>query len=210
MKKCFALLLAGVLSLAGALSLSAQTPNGLVFSTSTEAVGLHYNNQWSAANTTTVSLDVLDWGKAKGNSLSAAEYTIIAPGGGFNSYLGGIRYVPDISSLVKPTNISTEQFGVFAEAAVGTSTFSNSTPDKVTFLIGGGANYRLTPNLSWSTIDFRWGRLGAQDFYTASSGLVYHFNPQASKSLAEKRLLARTKLRQSLKLQEDEAAAAVK
>jgi opacity protein-like surface antigen len=207
MKKYLILLLAGVLSLAGALS--AQT-NNLVMSTSTEAVGLHYNNAWGAANITTVSLDVFDWGKTKGNSLSAAEYTILSSGGGFNSYLGGVHVVPDVSSLVKHTNIPVDQFSVFGEAAAGNSTFSSTTPNQFTFLLGGGAQYKLTPNIAWSTVDFRWGRLGSKDFYTASSGLTYFFNPQASQSLAVKRMLARAKSRQNLKVQEDAAVKAVK
>jgi hypothetical protein len=208
MMKYFALLLAGVLSLAGALS--AQTTNGLVVSTSTEAVGLHFNNAWGPANITTVSLDVFDFGASKGNSLSAAEYTVLASGGGFSSYLGGVHFVPDVSSLVKHTNIPSDQFGVFVEGAAGNTTFANSTPNKFTFLFGAGSNYRLTPNISWSTIDFRIGRVGAQTFYTASSGLVYFFNPQASQNLAVKRMLVRSKIRQSLKAQEDTAAASVK
>ena len=206
--KYFALLLTGVLSLAGALS--AQTTNSLVISTSTEAVGLHYNNAWGAANITTVGLDVFDWGVSKGNSLSAEEYTILSTDGGFNSYLGGVHVVPDISSLVKHTNIPSDQLGVFAEVAAGNSTFANATPNKFTFLLGGGVNYRLTPNVSWSTIDFRCGRVGAQNYYTASSGLTYFFNPTASQSLAVKRLLARAKVRAQLKAQEDAAALSVK
>jgi len=184
MKKYFVLLLAGVLSLAGALS--AQT-NGLVVSTATEAVGIHYNNQWGAGNVTTMLLDVFDWGAQKGNSLSAGEYTVLASTGGFNSYLG-----------------------VFADFAAGNSTFSNTTPNQFTYLIGGGTQYRVTPSISWSTVDFRWGHLGSQDFYTASTGLVYYFNPTVSQNLAVKRMLVRATVRKNYKVAEDAAAAAVK
>jgi len=207
MKKYFVLLIAGVLSLAGALS--AQT-NGLVVSTATEAVGIHYNNQWGAGNVTTMLLDVFDWGAQKGNSLSAGEYTVLASTGGFNSYLGGVHVIPDVSSIVKHTNIPSDQFGVFADFAAGNSTFSNTTPNQFTYLIGGGTQYRVTPSISWSTVDFRWGHLGSQDFYTASTGLVYYFNPTVSQNLAVKRMLVRATVRKNYKVAEDAAAAAVK
>lgn len=208
MNKYFALFLAGSLSLAGVLT--AQTTNGLVISTSTEAVGIHYNNQMGAGNITSVSLDLVDWGSQKGNSLSVADYTLLATTGGFSSYLGGIHVVPDISGLVKHTNLASDQLGVFGEAAAGNSTFSGSTSNEFTFLVGGGVNYRLTPNIAWSTVDYRWGRIGAQNYYTVSSGLVYYFNPSASRSLAIKRMSARARVKAQVKAQEDAAAAAIK
>lgn len=207
MKKYFIFLLTGVFSFANVLL--AQT-NNLVLSTSTEAVGLHYNNQWGPGNISNLLLDVYDWGKQKNNSLSAAEYTIISSSGGFNSYLGGVRVVPDISSVVKHTNIPSDQFGVFLEAAAGNSTFSNATPNEFTFLLGGGAQYKLTPNVSWSTVNFRWGRVGSRSFYETSSGVAYFFNPQASQSLAVKRMLVRARVRQAIRIQEDSAAASVR
>jgi hypothetical protein len=166
----------------------AVAQSGLTFSTGTEVTALHYNGVWGAANHTTEALDVLDWGAAKGNSLAVEGHQILAPSAGFNSYLGGVRVTPDISSILKPTNISPDQLGVFVQSAFGESTLPSAT--KFTFFVGGGANYRLTTNLAWSTVDFRIGRVGSQTYYEASSGLVYTFNPQATKAVALKRFLA--------------------
>jgi hypothetical protein len=187
MKRIFVLTLALVVFCAMA---TAQA----TFSTSTEAVGIHFcptptTCGWSAGNHTTETLDLIDWGAQKGNSLSVEGHEVLAPSANFNSYLGGVRVTPDITSLLKKTNISTDQFGVFAQAAAGSSTLTAG--NKFTFLFGGGAMYRLTTNLAWSTVDARWGRIGSQTFYEASSGLVYYFNPQSTQSAAMRRFLAR-------------------
>jgi hypothetical protein len=176
------------LVLACTLSATAQT-SGATFSTSSEAVGIHFNNAWTAGNHTTETLDLLDWGVQKGNSLAVEGHEILAPSANFNSYLGGIRITPDISSLMAKTNIPSDQFGVFAQAAAGSSTLTAG--NKFTFLVGGGANYRMTTNLAWSTVDARWGRIGSQTFYEVSSGLVYYINPQTAQSVATRRFLAR-------------------
>lgn len=159
------------------------------FSTSTEAVGLHYNGAWGVANHTTESLDFLDWGAQKGNSLDVEGHEIMATTAGFSSYLGGVRITPDISNILKKTNVSPDQFGVFAQSAVGVTTLPAS--NNITFLLGGGAMYRLTTNLSWATVDARWGKIGSQPFYEVSSGLTYIFNPQTAKSLSAKRFMAK-------------------
>jgi hypothetical protein len=184
------------LVLAFAVSATAQT-SGVTFSTSSEAVGIHFNNAWTAGNHTTETLDLLDWGAQKANSLSVEGHELLAPGANFNSYLGGIRITPDISALLKKTNISTDQFGVFAQAAAGSATMTAG--NKFTFLAGGGAMYRLTTNLAWSTVDFRWGRVGSHTFYEASSGLSYYFNPQTTQSKATKRFLANRTARAAFK-----------
>ena len=174
----------------------------VTFSTSTEAVGIHFcptatTCGWGAGNHTTESLDLIDWGAQKGNSLAVEGHEDLAPSFNFNSYLGGVRVTPDISALLKKTNISTDQFGVFAQAAAGNSTMTAG--NKFTFLFGGGAMYRLTTNLAWSTVDARWGRIGPKTFYEASSGLVYFFNPQTQQSVAAKRFLAHRTARAAFK-----------
>jgi hypothetical protein len=181
------------LVLAFAISATAQT-SGVTVSTSSEAVGIHFCPTlapcaWGAGDVTIESLDVFDWGAQKGNSLSAEGYELLVPSFNFNSYLGGIRITPDISSLVKKSNVSSDQFGVFAQFAAGTSTFSNAG-NKFTFLLRGGSNYRLTTNMAWNTVEFGWGKVGSQPFYEASSGLVYLINPQTAQSTATRRFLA--------------------
>ena len=190
------------LVLAFAVSATAQT-SGVTFSTSSEAVGIHYCPSlapcaWGPGNVTIESLDVFDWGAQKGNSLSAEGYELLAPSFGFNAYLGGVRVTPDISSVLKKTNISPDQFGVFAQFAAGTSTFT-TTGNEFTFLLRGGSNYRISTNLAWNTVDFGWGRIGARTFYEASSGFVYYLNPQAAQSKATKRFLANRTARAAFK-----------
>jgi hypothetical protein len=43
----------------------------------------------------------------------------------------------------------------------------------------------------WSTLDIHFLRVGSQNAIEMTSGLAYYFNPQASKSFAIKRMIAR-------------------
>jgi hypothetical protein len=174
---------------------SAQTPTpapaGLVFTTSAEATALHFNGLWTAANHTTESLDLIDWGVNKGNSLSIEGHQLVAPSAGFAAYLGGVKYQPDIATLMSKTNIPADSFTVFAQTALGAAPQPNSAPSKITFLVGGGAQYRATTNLTWTPLDMRFGRMGSQSFLEMSTGLLYYFNPQAARSTAAVRFLAK-------------------
>ena len=177
------------------MGVAAQTPTpapvGLVFTTSAEATALHYNGLWTAANHTTESLDLIDWGVNKGNSLSVEGHQLVAPSAGFAAYLGGVKYQPDISTLMSKTNIPPDSFTMFAQTALGAAPQPNSQPSKITFLIGGGAQYRATTNLTWTPLDVRFGRMGSQSFLEMSTGLLYYFNPQAARSTSTVRFLAK-------------------
>ena len=162
---------------------------GATFTGSTEVTAIHFNGAWSAANHTTESLDLIDWGATKGNSLSIEGHQLSAPSASLGAYLGGVKFTPDVTSVLSKTNLGSEQLGVFTQAAVGVGTLPSGS--SVAFFVGGGANYRMTSNLSWSTVDFRIGRAGAQSYYEISSGLQYIFNPQAAKSAVAQRFLAR-------------------
>jgi len=165
----------------------AHGQNGLVFSTSAEATALDYGGSWGAATHTTESLDLIDWGTQKGNSLSLEGHEVVATP--FNAYLGGVRIVPDLSSLISKTNLSSYSFQIFAQGAAGmaTSTASN----QVAFLAGGGASYRITTNVQWSTLDIHFLRVGSKNAVEMSTGLAYYFNPTATNSLAMRRFIAR-------------------
>lgn len=177
---------------------SLYSQSGLVFSTTTEATALKYNGSWGPASHTTQSLDLIDWGNQRSNSLNIEAHEIVVPAG-FDSYLAGIKYTPDISKISNKTNIPSDCFTIFAQAAAGTSTLSNKD-NKFTFIAGIGAQYRVTTNLAWSTFDFRYGRLGPNSFFEGSTGLIYFFNPQASHSLTAKRfMLRRAKLAEASK-----------
>ena len=170
-------------------ALSASAQSGVTFTGTTEVTALRYNGAWGAANHTTESFDLIDWGATKGNSLSVEGHELAASSAGFNSYLGGVKITPDISSVLSKTNLAASQFGVFAQAAAGEATLP--TTSAFTFFVGGGANYRMTANLSWSTVDFRIGRVGSLPYYEVSSGIQYIFNPTAAKSLSVRSFLAK-------------------
>jgi len=170
-----------------AVAVTASAQSSVTFATSSEATGLNYAGSWGAANHTTETLDAIDWGAAKGNSLAVEGHQLIAPSFNFNSYLGGVRVTPDISALLKPTNISPDQFGLYIQAAGGVSTLKAG--NQLTALVGGGANYRLTTNLAWTTVDAHWLRIGNMNAWEMSTGLEYIFNPNSTQSMATKRFL---------------------
>ena len=163
--------------------------SGLVFSTSTEAVALNFHSTYYAANHTTESLDVFDWGAAKGNSISIESHQLLAgPTAGWNGYYGGVKVQPDISKLMSKSNISPSLFGIYAQAAVGVATMP--TGSQISYILGGGAQYRMNENLVWSAANFRYIRTGSSNGWEATSGLLYTINPAASKSLVIKKLVA--------------------
>ena len=163
---------------------------GIPISISTEATALNFGGHYYAVNHTIQSLEIANWGLAKGNSLSVEGHELIgAPTVGWNGYYGGVKIQPDISSLMAHTNITSDLFNVYAQGAAGVAGLP--TGNKISFIIGGGANYRFTPNLAWSTVDFRYVKVGAQNGFEASTGLIYYFNPSASKSVAIRRLIAK-------------------
>jgi hypothetical protein len=174
--------------LALSVAAAAQTP-GVVVSAASEAVVAHYQGMWTPGNHTTESFDVIDWGAQKGNSFSAEIHEFLLPTINVNSYLAGGKFVPDISALVKKTNIPSDQFQVFLQAGGGVTNVPAGS--KTTFMGGGGAAYRATPNLTWTVLDGYVLCFGGQCAPTASTGLVYTFNPAASQSLMMKRLIAR-------------------
>jgi len=179
--------LLSVLSIALLFCLPAVAQSGLVFSTSAEATALNYGGSWGAATHTTESLDLIDWGTVKGSNLSLEGHEITATP--FNAYLGGIRVTPDISSLMNKTNLPASSCQLFIQGAGGVATFT--VGNQVVLLAGGGASYRITPNLEWSTIDFHYLRVGSKNAVEMTTGLAYYFNPSAAKSVAMKRMIAR-------------------
>lgn len=176
-----------VLLLSMALTAHAQT--GIPFSTATEATALNFGNNWYAADHTTESLDLFNWGAQKNNVLSVEGHQIIAgPTAGWNSYLGGLKYQPDITPLLSKSNVSSGLFQLYVQGAVGVATVSSGS--QVSYILGGGAQYRLTENLGWNTVNFRYINVGGIPGKEISSGIAYYFNPAASKSLTVKRLVA--------------------
>lgn len=169
------------------LCAAASAQSGLVFTSSAEATALNYQKSWTPATHTTESLDLIDWGAQKGNSLSIEGHEIAASP--FNAYFGGVKVVPDLSSLFKKTNLPADSFQLFVQMAGGVATFTAN--NQIAFLFGGGGSYRITPNLTWSTVDIRYLRVGSGNAIEMTSGLLYNFNPQATNSFALRRMILR-------------------
>jgi hypothetical protein len=151
-------------------------------------MALHFNNAWYATDDTIETLDILDWGAAKGNSLSVlADQTIGSSTVGWNAYYGGVQVVPDLTTFLKPTNLSSDVFGLSAQAGVGVAGLP--TGSKVSFLLGGQAQWRLTPNLTWTTASVRWLRVGSQNGLEVTTNIQYVINPSVAKSLAIQRII---------------------
>ena len=176
-----------ILALSITAAAQAPTTGGVVFSTTAEATALNYNGTWGPAAHTTESFDLIDWGMQKGNSLNVEGHQLVSTP--FNAYLGGVKFVPDISSLISKTNIQAGSLSVFLQGAGGVSTFT--TGNHVAFLAGGGLSYRATPNLQWSALSVHFLRVGSRNAIEMSTGIAYFFNPQVSQSVAIKKMIAR-------------------
>ncbi len=142
---------------------------------STEATALSYQGSWSAATHITESFDLIDFGKTKTNHLYLIGHELMAPGPGVTSYLGGVRYAPDLSKLLAKTNVPVASFGAYFDGAIGNSMYSGKTGTNVTSMFGGGVQYKLTSALSWSSLHIAWLRVGGQNAVEMSTGLQYVF-----------------------------------
>lgn len=154
------------------------------------AVAFHYQGNWTVGTLLPQSFDIKDWGAQKGNSFSVEVIELIAPAAaGFNSYLVGGRYSPDISSFVNHSNLSGDQFRVFVRGAGGETTLVGGA--KGTGMFGGGVSYMITPNLTWTTIEGYGVYFNGQWTPGVSAGIAYVFNGQQSPSFAVKRMVAK-------------------
>lgn len=190
--KQFSAVLTALLFVAFCSVLSAQVaPAAMsgttVVSAGSEAMALHYLGGWSVANHSTESFDILDWGAQKGNSFSVQIHQLVAPTPGFNSYLVGGQWSPDISGIINGSNLSGDQFRLFMQAAGGETTLPIGA--RGTVLAGGGVSYMITPNITWTTVDGYWLYFNGGSSYAVSSGLQYAFNGQQSQSYAVQRML---------------------
>jgi hypothetical protein len=153
-------------------SATASTSNG--FSGASSAVAIYYAGGWSAGTHVTESYDFVDFGKTKSNHLYVEGHELLAPTPGFSIYAGGLKYEPDLSALLKKTNLPVGNFGVTLSAALGNGVPS-SGGSHVSFLAGGGVKYRLTQALTWQTLESEYGQYGSNRFGVISTGLSFLF-----------------------------------
>lgn len=143
-----------------------------LFAASSEATAFHFASAWSAASHTTESFDLIDWGKTKANSFAVEGHEILAPTPGYNIFLGGGRYTPNLTNLLSKTNVPAGTFAPYFQAAIGVTSAPTS---HIATLAGVGIQYRVTSSLAWSTLHAGYLRLGNQSAFEVSTGLQYFF-----------------------------------
>lgn len=150
---------------------SAQS-NG--FAGASDAVAIHFNGEWSAGTHITQSFDFLDFGASKNNHLYLEGHQLLAPGPGFNAYAGGLKIEPDLSKLIKKTNVQPGAFGLSFSASVG-----NGVPSvggsHISEIFGVGAKYNLTNSLTWKSLEVDYARFGTTNYQVISTGLAFAF-----------------------------------
>jgi hypothetical protein len=151
---------------------TASASNG--FSGASTAVAIYYAGGWSAGTHVTESYDFVDFGKTKSNHLYVEGHELLAPTPGLNIYAGGLKYEPDLSALLKKTNLPMGNFGVTFSAALGNGVPA-SGGSHISFLAGGGVKYQLTKALTWQTLETEYGQYGSNRFAVISTGLSFLF-----------------------------------
>jgi hypothetical protein len=163
----------GILLILG-LGLLATPARAQTFSASSDAVAFHYAGQWSVASHTTESLDFLDFGAKKTNLVFLDGHEFVAPTVGLSVYAGGISIQPDLTPLLKKTNISASNITIDFNVAAGNG-IPTTGSSHVSFLGGGRVKYKATSALTWNTAQFEYVRFGPNSGWSISSGLAYVF-----------------------------------
>jgi hypothetical protein len=145
------------------------------FAAASSAVAIYYAGTWSAGTHVTESYDFVDFGKTKSNHLYMVGHELLAPTPGFSVYAGGLTVEPDLSALLKKTNLPVGNFGVTLSAALGNGVPSGSGGSHISVLAGGGVKYALTSALSWQTLEAEYGQFGSNRFAVISTGLSFIF-----------------------------------
>lgn len=174
--KTASFLIVAVLLTASATSLRAQevpaASNG--FSASSDALAVDYAGSWSAGTLVSESFDLIDLGKTKANRIYVQGNQFLAPTPGYSLYTGGIRFEPNLFSLLAKTNVPVGSLGLFVDGSVGSGTAS-SGPAHIAWLAGGGVKYALTKSLTWQSLEVQYGAVGAQRLVGISTGLSFIF-----------------------------------
>ena len=146
---------------------------GLNFTGSSEVTAFRTAGVMSAGTKITQSLDFFEYGTNKTNHFSVVSYEFLAPTPGIGFYGAGARLDPDLSKVLRKTNVNTGQLGMFAEAAVGAAVLPKTTA--VGVMLGGGIKYQLTSSLGWNSLSVNYLRLGSTNAVSMSTGLSYIF-----------------------------------
>jgi hypothetical protein len=172
--------LAAVLFLAGTLcaqlpvapTQAPASPAGFV--ASSDALAINCNGSWGAGNLSTEVYDLLDYGATKSNRIFAQGVELTAPNCGLSVFGGGVIWQPDLSAVLKKTNVSTGNFIVFLDGSAGNG-ISSTGSNRVTAILGGGAKYILSDNLTWNTMRFEEVFFGSNRYQAVSTGISAYF-----------------------------------
>ena len=170
------------------------------FVASTDVLAIGSAGGWSAGNRTNEDYDLVDFGATKSNRLFLEGVELLAPTAGFSVYGGGVKLQPDISSLLKRTNLPTGNFLAFIDGSVGNTVYA-SGPNHVGVIIGGGLQYITGSTMTWNTLRFDEVLVGSNHYPALSTGISLYFggapasaaaSPNVRSSLA-KRIAAATR-----------------
>lgn len=144
------------------------------FSAASDVMAVDCGGNWGAGNLTTEAFDFLDYGPTKSNRILAQGVELTAPNCGLSIFGAGLMWQPDISALLKNTNIPVGNLIPFVDGSVG-----NGIPamgkDRVSAMIGGGVKYILSDNITWNTIRFEEVFYGASRYPAVSMGISAYF-----------------------------------
>lgn len=164
-------------ALALALGAGAQAPapsSSTGFVASSDVLAIDANGGWSAGNLTTESYDLLDYGPTKSNRVFAQGVELTAPGPGFSLYGGGLMWQPDISSLLKKTNLPSGNFLLFFDGSAGNG-IPATGKDRVSAVVGGGIKYIVNDTVTWNTIRFEEAMFGSSRYPAITAGISAYF-----------------------------------
>ena len=170
MKKLFAILAITIFVIGFCVAAEAQTG----FVASSDALAINCGSGWGAGNLTTESYDLIDYGVAKSNRIFAQGVELTAPNCGLSVYGGGVQWQPDISALLKKTNLPSGNFLAFVDANAGDG-IPTVGANRVSAVIGGGVKYILSDNLTWNTVRYEEIFFGNQRYASISMGIAGYF-----------------------------------
>lgn len=151
---------------------------------SSDVLAVKVGSSWSAGTHLTQSFDLMDLGTQKTTHIFAQAHELLAPSEGLSIYAAGATVQPDLSKLLAKTNLSPSNFQFSATGAVGNG-LSSTGPNRIAWLTGASATYRLANNLQWQSLSFTYGKVGAQSFMGVSTGLSFFFGGQAQAVLPQ-------------------------
>jgi hypothetical protein len=169
-----------------------STPAGFVVAS--DVLAINCVKGWGVGNLTTESYDLIDFGATKSNRVFGQGVQLLAPSCGLSIYGAGVLVQPDLSLLLKKTNIPVGNLITFFDASAGNGLPSVGN-NHVSVVLGGGLKYILSDNITWSTVRFEEVFFGSNRYPSVSTGLALYFggtpasasvSPAVKKSLIKK------------------------